>query len=522
MKKILFSTVRLIIALSLGLCNFTAFSDEAASSQQNTDLSTEKCLDVEKKKIIAVGWDDIPPYQYNKMTSAGYKLTGMDVEIIKAISAKIGIEANYSYISWAEHQQKLKTGEMDLAGGATFTEERSKFAYFSVPYRFEQNSLFISKNTNKSLNFKNIPEFLAQVRLQNFRLGIVNGYVFADSRINEFIQDPNNKDIIFVRQNDTECLNELLSENIDGWISDRLIGANVIFEKSVEDKVVETLLNAQVPIHLMFSKKSVPIELVDNFNQNIKEFVRSSEYKNIIKTYLYPVLLLQTLGSDWFYIVGIIGTIAFAISGIAVAAKENATLFGTFLFSMIPSVSGGIMRDVILNRSVVGIFLTPSYVYYILIIVIVGFFLVRLLEFYNDGQPESVALINKFWDRILLVFDALGQAALIVTGVTIVIIAKINPLELWGAFFAFLTASGGTILRDLLKKDRVITCISKGINAEISVIWGLIFSMSLNYISDNPNPVTIRYIVITVVLGAFISRLASHYFNIPNPKFRNE
>ncbi len=49
-------------------------------------------------------------------------------------------------------------------------------------------------------------------------------------------------------------------------------------------------------------------------------------------------MLMQTIDSQWFYFIGVMGTIAFAVSGIAIAAKENGTLFVTFLFAMLPSV----------------------------------------------------------------------------------------------------------------------------------------------------------------------------------------
>lgn len=526
------SLLRFIVILQFTLCSSLVLADVSQNQnktavKENNQSITEvpsdlKCLDTEKKTVIKTGWEDSPPYQYNKMTSDGYKLTGMDVEIVRALSDRVGVEVDYTYVDWAQHQLNLKSGTLDFAASSTFTEERAKFAYFTIPYRFEQDSMFMQKRSSKILSFKNIQEFLAQIRLQNFQLVVQNGFIFADPQINHFIKDPANKDIITFKSTNIECITSLLTGNVDGWMGSRIVGASLIFDKSAEDRLTEVPLNIKAPMHLMFSKKSVPIELVDHFNQEIRNFVRSSEYKNIIKTYLYPVLLLQTLGSDWFYIVGIIGTIAFAISGIAIATKENATLFGTFVFAMLPSVGGGIMRDVILNRSVVGIFLTPSYIYYILIIVLIGFFTIRLLGYYNRNQTGDDILINKFWDHLSVVFDGLGQAAFIVTGVTIVIIARINPIELWGAFFAFLTASSGTILRDILRKDRVISAISTGINAEISVVWGLIFSASLNYISDNPDPVTIRYLVIIVVSGAFISRLLVYYLKIPNPTLHNE
>jgi len=232
-------------------------------------------------------------------------------------------------------------------------------------------------------------------------------------------------------------------------------------------------------------------------------------------------MLLQTIDSQWFYFIGVIGTFAFAISGIAIAAKDNATLFGTFLFAMLPSVGGGIMRDVLINRSEVGLFLTPSYMYYIIIVVLIGFSSVRLLEYYNKKANED-DVIMKFWDNILVLGDAIGQAAFIVTGVSIAIMARIEPIELWGPFFAFLTANGGGILRDLLRKKHYVICLNGAINAEVSVLWGLIFSIYLNINSYNPDSTGIRNAVIIVALGAFVTRLVAYYFNIPNLKFRSD
>src|SRR5690606_7708475 len=130
-------------------------------------------------------------------------------------------------------------------------------------------------------------------------------------------------------------------------------------------------------------KQSVSLELIDRFNQEIKQFVKTNEYKSIVKAYFYPVLLLKAIDSSWFYIVGLIGTIAFAISGVAIATRENSSLFATFLFAMLPSVAGSIMRDVVINRDSVAIILTPSYMYYIMFVVIIGFASIRLLDFYN-------------------------------------------------------------------------------------------------------------------------------------------
>ncbi len=485
----------------------------------NNKTSNIKCLDVKDKTTLRSGWYLWEPYQYNKALASGNTLVGMDIELIKKIAHSIGVDIKYDEVSWSQHQQDLRDGLLDIASGATYTDERAQYAYFSKPYRYEENSLFMLNNSDKDLKFDSISEFLAQIRLQNVILGVTKGFIYADPQINLFIRDETNQDIIVEYDNDVEALRGLVSGEVDGFMADRVVGAAAILNQRDNSLVKEVQLNIRTPIHLMFSKKTVPLDLVDKFNHTIKIFSVSDEYKNIVTNYLYPVLLMQTIDSEWFYLIGVIGTMAFAISGIAIAAKENATLFTTFLLAMLPSVGGGIIRDVLTNREEVSIFLTPSYMYYILIIVLIGFSSVRLLEYYNQRAAED-SLVNKFWDNVLMLGDASGQAAFIVTGVSIAIMAKIQPIELWGPFFAFLTSSGGTILRDLIRSKKRINCLTGTFNAEIGVLWGFVFSVYLDLNSYNPNANEIKNMVIIVVVGCFLTRLLAYYLKIPNIKFR--
>jgi polar amino acid transport system substrate-binding protein len=170
-------------------------------------------------------------------------------------------------------------------------------------------------NSDKELGFDSVSEFLAQVRLQNFVLGVTKGFIYADPQINLFIKDEANNDIVDAYDNDVDALQALVRGEIDGFISDRVVGAAAILNEKVNSQIKEVQLNIKTPIHLMFSKKSVPIELVDKFNTEIKAFSSSNEYKKIVKTYLYPVMLMQTIDSQWFYFIGVMGTVAFAVSG---------------------------------------------------------------------------------------------------------------------------------------------------------------------------------------------------------------
>jgi polar amino acid transport system substrate-binding protein len=506
--------MRIFLALIL-TCTFyfNAYADDVP-----TQDSTNSCIEVKRKDSLLAGWSPWEPYQIEKATSAGTVLTGMDIEIIKAIMGKIGLGITETQISWEQNLLGLQDGIFDLASGATYSDKRAKYAYFSIPYRFEVNSLMTLNNTQKHLSFSSIKEFLAQIRRQDYRLGVVADFVYASEEINDFLKDPANQDIVKVLADDTASLQALLRGDIDGFITDRVVGAAIIMANHASSMVREIPLHIQTPVHLMLSKKTTPLDVVEQINSTIANFVSSKEYKNIVKNYLYPTLLLQTIGSNWFYLLGVIGTIAFAISGVIIAEKDNTTLFGAFLFAFLPSLGGGIMRDIMLSHDQISLLLTPSYMYYVLIIVLSGFATMKLIGKYINSEEDSIA--NRIIDNTFVICDAVGQACFVVIGVTIAIMWHVEPIELWGPFCAFLTTNGGCIIRDCLRKNSDIMCLSGTIDAEVSLVWGAIFAMFLSSISSNPDPDNIQYAVYIVVVGSISTKLLTHYFKVQNLRFR--
>ncbi len=486
----------------------------------NLLLSLVAYSEEDTKKELISGIYSWAPYQFTKPTTTGSIITGMDVQVASALSHMVGVSLRLEEVDWEKHQLDIQNGGRDIAFGATYTNKRAEFANFSLPYRFEENSLFVRKDASKILKFQDTKGFLSEVERQHYRLGITNGFAYADQSINEFISDGVNSHMIVVSSDDLINLNMLLKGEIDGFIADRVVGAALIMNQNAGDIIEEQKLNIKTPVHMMFSKKTVPIALVDKFNDAIKQFVMSSEYRALVQEYLYPILLLETVNAEWFFIIGIIGTISFAISGIAIAAKERSTLFGTFIFAMLPSVGGGIIRDIMINKGEeVDIFLHPLYMYCTIIVVLVGFVIVRIFNVYKQ-KDKSDEVIYRFWDNVLIVSDSLGQAAFIVTGVVVVVVHRIAPLWLWVPFFAFITANGGGIIRDMLRRDRVIHCISGEMSAEVSLVWGFLFGLFLEHSAHNPTPDKIQTAVVTVVIGAFLTQLIIHYFKIPNIYFR--
>ena len=77
-----------------------------------------------------------------------------------------------------------------------------------------------------------------------------------------------------------------------------------------------------------------------------------------------------------FYLLEIIGTIAFAMSGALTAMNKKLDPFGVFIVAFVTAVGGGTLRDVMIGKTPVAWMLDLVYVY----IIIVGFILAILFR----------------------------------------------------------------------------------------------------------------------------------------------
>ena len=67
-----------------------------------------------------------------------------------------------------------------------------------------------------------------------------------------------------------------------------------------------------------------------------------------------------------FYLLDIIGTMAFAMSGALTAMKKKMDPFGVFIIAFVTAVGGGTLRDVMIRRTPVSWIRELNYVYLII------------------------------------------------------------------------------------------------------------------------------------------------------------
>jgi polar amino acid transport system substrate-binding protein len=226
-------------------------------------------------------------------------------------------------------------------------------------------------------------------------------------------------------------------------------------------------------------------------------------------------IIQKIMQEPWFLVLEFFGMIAFAVSGLILGYKYNTNFLGTFLLCLLPSFGGGIMRDIICGRSPIWFMTAKSYFFLIFLLALKGFFGLKLFFFLKEkhNKKNFSKTIKKVFNIIFVLTDALGLAIFSVIGVFVGVVMKSDPIWLWGPFFAFLTSSGGGILRDFLIKEIPTIAVTKEIYGEIAMFWGLILSIYLTHFSNQNH---IECIVILVVCLAFLTRAFVYFKNVKN------
>ncbi|MFN7710260.1 MAG: TRIC cation channel family protein [Holosporales bacterium] len=497
--------VRVLMVLSVFSC-----SPLLAEASSSTDSPIQ---------TLKGGWYAWEPYQYLEYTSGQPQLEGLDIDLQRGIAALAGVNIEFEEVSWDKHTEEIKSGVRQIAAGATLTPEREVFAYFTIPYRRETNGLYTFKGREKIIPRLPLSLFFTDLREKRARLGVIRGFRYVSAELNDFIDDPANKDLIVPFKTVFDMLNALSTGQIDVAASDRLTAVTLAWRMGNRDRLFEVVIGS-VPVHIMLSKKSTTPEMLEKMNAAIEKFRASGDYGHIVRTYAFPILMMQTIDRPWFLAIDILGTIAFAISGLFIAWRERATLFTTFVYASLPAIGGGVIRDLVVNRVPLGAIRSPIYMFCILATVLIGALVFKWLQRYPAAQKRQRQ--RQVLERWVQFFDALGLGAFSVIGVNVAVSAKLNPLWLWAPIMAVLTGTGGGIIRDLMTKDRHISAFSGELYAEIAIAWGAFLGIFLMFQQDRLNPDEILVAVILTMAGVVLTRLASLSFHLKSFSFAQQ
>jgi polar amino acid transport system substrate-binding protein len=456
------------------------------------------------------GWYQWDPYQYRDYRRGVPVLTGFDVEIERALARIMGVELELSEIGWRDHQAALAEGKRDIAAGATETEARRAYALFSKPYRSETDVLILRKGAASRYPFGTVDQMLASFAKQKFKLGVVAGFVYADERINAFIADPANKELIVATDGVAQNLRNLIAGVTDGFLADRIAAATTAWRRHQGALIEEHPLRFSTDIHFMLSRATQTPQMLARLDGAIDQLHDSGEYRRIAAFYALPVLISQSLDTDWFTFLAVVGTISFAVSGVVLAYAGQYSLFGALILATLPSVGGGVIRDLLLQRDTLGVVQNPQALLIVFATVIAGMVVIRALS-HVRAAPLARYLQARahVGARIVELFDAAGLAAFTVVSVVVVLDTAARPLWLWGPVAAAIGGSFGGLMRDLFRHDRAVASLRGQLYPEIAAIWGLAFALFLEWEGERLQPEEIKWGVIVAIAGCFATRMVA-------------
>ena len=158
-----------------------------------------------------------------------------------------------------------------------------------------------------------------------------------------------------------------------------------------------------------------------------------------------------------FQLLDILGTMAFAISGVLTAFHKKLDPVGVFIIAFVTAVGGGTLRDVLIGQTPVMWMQNMLYVY----MIILGFFLALIFRKKLDRLRKS-----------LFLFDTIGLGVFTLIGLEKGIAIGLHPVICIA--LGTITACFGGVIRDILCNEIPII-FRREIYATICIIGGLVF-----------------------------------------------
>ncbi|HPH02566.1 MAG TPA: trimeric intracellular cation channel family protein [Spirochaetota bacterium] len=192
------------------------------------------------------------------------------------------------------------------------------------------------------------------------------------------------------------------------------------------------------------------------------------------------------------YVLDILGTFTFAVSGAIIAARKQFDIFGALVIAFVTAVGGGTLRDMILGRSSLAgyepIFWMQDITYFWAILAAV---VVTLLFF-------------RFMDRfrhVLLTFDAVGIGVFTIIGIGKAEALGIQPV--FCVMMGVMTAVMGGMLRDVICQTSPIV-LRKEIYATACIAGGVVYYLLEGVlVHDLRVLVTIGFIIVVRLFSVY-------------------
>lgn len=194
--------------------------------------------------------------------------------------------------------------------------------------------------------------------------------------------------------------------------------------------------------------------------------------------------------------IDILGTVAFAISGVLVAMEKKLDLFGVLIIAFVTAIGGGTLRDLLIGNTPVAWMMDITYMITIFIAVVFAVIFVNQLKYVR---------------RSLFLFDTIGIGLYTMVGVEKGLQAELLPVVCIA--LGTMTACFGGVIRDMLCNEIPIIFRRTEIYATTCILGGASYFL-LTWLSVPEKYAYLSAIVVVIVMRTLAVRFGIRLPNI--------
>ena len=257
MKKLLVFMMAALMLVALAVTGCGGEEKKAAEAP-------EKVLRVATEPTFA-------PFEFQEEGSD--KLSGFDMDLIRAIGAKMGYKVEIANMGFDALIPALNTGNIDVAiAGMSITDERKQAVGMSDPYYTSGLIVMVQKDNN---DIKNIEDLKGKrIAAQIGTTGAAKAHSVEGAVVTEF-------------NTNTESAMELTNGGVDAVINDSpVIGYYLAQGGSEVAKTVGDVMEAE---QYGIAVKKDNTKLLEDINKALAELKKDGEYDKIYKTWFGEV-----------------------------------------------------------------------------------------------------------------------------------------------------------------------------------------------------------------------------------------
>lgn len=209
------------------------------------------------------------------------------------------------------------------------------------------------------------------------------------------------------------------------------------------------------------------------------------------------------------FILEIIGTVAFAVSGAIAGTNRNMDVLGITIMAVVTATGGGAIRDITLGITPPTVFVKPIYLIIALLTCVIFFIGAEIWR--RRSQMDS-KVPRKIVAQAINVSDAIGLGVFTVSGAAVAMAMGYGNNFVLVLFVGSITGVGGGIMRDLFT-GQIPSVFVRHIYALASLI-GAATLFGLQFILDQKVAMLLCTALVVVI------RILSSRFQLSLPKVK--